>query len=118
LAASPDPELITHWVVGYVTGLLDGITQYRHNRAQYTEDMLALLYEVVFTERNLMTALGHYASAVAVKDSPQDPFYPVFKEFDKGLRDGFAMFFDALDGKPSMRLWKALVDGGIPSTSS
>lgn len=98
-------DYITPWVIGYLTGILDAVTQTQANRMTFTPEMLELLFAVVFGDDKSSQATVTYIASNEVS-SPNDPLYGIYESYMSGLSKAFN---EICEDKPVVGLFNYLI---------
>lgn len=79
---------ITPWVIGYIAGCLDAVTQTEANRMKYTSEMLGLLFSVIFGDDKSQEAMITYISCNEAS-SPDHASHVTYEIYMNGLVKAF-----------------------------
>ncbi|EKN3725335.1 TPA: hypothetical protein ACPZRY_001895 [Yersinia enterocolitica] len=79
---------ITPWVIGYITGILDAVTQTEANKMAFTSEMLELLFAVVFGDDKSQEAMISYI-ACNEASPPNHAFNVTYEIYMSGLTKAF-----------------------------
>ncbi|MEF6532835.1 hypothetical protein U9002_23480 [Escherichia coli] len=96
---------ITPWVIGYVTGILDAVTQTEANRMAFTSEMLGLIFSVVFGDDKSHDAMVTYI-ACNEASSPDHEFHVTYELYMTGLAKAFN---EVCENKPVIGLMNYLM---------
>lgn len=96
---------ITPWVVGYITGILDAVTQTQANKMAFTSEMLGLIFSVVFGDDKSHDAMVTYI-ACNEASSPDHEFHVTYELYMSGLAKAFN---EVCENKPVIGLMNYLM---------
>lgn len=89
---------ITPWVIGYLCGFLDQVTQ-RVEKKQHAEyETMKLFLDYHFTPDLHQKMWACYIGATSLSNKKDSPLYPVYEDFLNGARAGFGFMLDDSEG--------------------
>lgn len=96
---------ITPWVIGYITGILDAVTQTQANKMAFTSEMLGLIFSVIFSDDKSHDAMVTYI-ACNEASSPDHEFHITYELYMSGLAKAFN---EVCENKPVIELMNYLM---------
>ncbi|EPA7327811.1 TPA: hypothetical protein O9O01_004554 [Escherichia coli] len=109
-----DEKAISPWVIGYMVGILDQVTQRIEGKQHAALETMAFFVDYHFAPELRPKVWGCYFAAQSMAGKPNEPFYPMYESFIEGAQAGYECFPNQEHGAPKLALYWALNNGGYP----
>lgn len=80
---------ITPWIIGYLCGFLDQVTQRVERKEHADYEMMEMFLNYHFMQELHGKMWACYIAATSMRGKETDPFYPMHEDFLSGAREGF-----------------------------